>query len=155
MVDLWSGSKFSGEMKNGWFEGKGRFVFPSGVVYDGSFHKGEFHGVGELRYPGQGAFKATWVDGRATNGTFTFEDGLVFSENDWSYLNGQSRHIHGHHLDNLPDIPEETFDTGEGYFDPRTNLVFSYDRAHISEAPSDEEKLWIMRNCRQGIKHST
>ena len=152
-MDLWSGSKFSGAMKNGWFEGQGHFQFTSGVIYEGSFHMGEFHGQGKLIYPGQGTFNATWVNGKATDSTFTFEDGLIFSENDWDYLAGDSHLIHGHHLDDLPDIPEETFDTGEGYFDPRTNLVFNYDRTHINQAPSEEDRLWILTHCRQGLKH--
>lgn len=42
----WTGSSFEGECKNGWFEGHGKYKFASGVVYEGQFHKGDFHGEG-------------------------------------------------------------------------------------------------------------
>ena len=38
-------------MKDGWFHGKGKFTYPSLVVYEGDFFKGEFHGDGVLKYP--------------------------------------------------------------------------------------------------------
>ena len=38
-------------MENGWYQGPGKFYFANGVIYDGEFDKGEFHGRGVLIYP--------------------------------------------------------------------------------------------------------
>jgi hypothetical protein len=37
-------------MLDGWYHGKGKYYYPNGVVYDGEFYKGEFHGEGTLIY---------------------------------------------------------------------------------------------------------
>jgi len=144
---------FFGDTRNGWFEGSGRFEFPDGVVYEGCFHKGEFHGEGSLTYPGKGTFNGTWVRGIAAEGQFTFADGLIFKEKDWEYLDQSSHAIHSQ-PSSLPELQPETFDTGEGYYDPRTNLIFSYDGSRILESPSEEDRLWILSHCRQGLKHT-
>ena len=47
-MSIWSGSKYEGEMKDGWYHGNGRFIYPNGVVYEGEFVKGQFHGTGVL-----------------------------------------------------------------------------------------------------------
>ena len=47
----WSGSHYEGETKDGWFHGKGKFIYPNKVTYEGDFYKGEFHGKGVLTYP--------------------------------------------------------------------------------------------------------
>ena len=53
----WSGSHYEGEMKDGWFHGKGKFIYPNKVTYEGDFYKGEFHGKGVLTYPNGVLFK--------------------------------------------------------------------------------------------------
>lgn len=34
-----------------WPQGKGRYTFPNGTIYEGEFDKGQFHGDGVLIYP--------------------------------------------------------------------------------------------------------
>ena len=36
--------KYEGEMKEGWYDGKGKFTYDNGVIYEGEFSKGRFHG---------------------------------------------------------------------------------------------------------------
>jgi hypothetical protein len=40
-----------GPKKNDWEDGFGNLKFPNGVIYEGNFTKGEFHGDGTLIYP--------------------------------------------------------------------------------------------------------
>ena len=47
----WSGSSYEGPTKFEWEDGIGKHKFPNGVVYEGNFEKGEFHGEGTLHYP--------------------------------------------------------------------------------------------------------
>ena len=47
----WSGAGYEGPQKNDWEDGIGKHKFPNGVVYEGNFTKGEFHGEGTLIYP--------------------------------------------------------------------------------------------------------
>lgn len=47
----WSGSSYEGPIQNDWEDGIGKHKFPNGVVYEGNFEKGEFHGEGTLIYP--------------------------------------------------------------------------------------------------------
>lgn len=58
-----SPAKFLGGRR---YEGKGKFEFPNGVVYEGEFRKGEFHGEGALVYP-NGGRRALW-EGSAAGG---------------------------------------------------------------------------------------
>ena len=50
-MSQWSGSYFEGPKVHDWEEGQGKFTFPNGVIYEGNFTKGEFHGDGTLIYP--------------------------------------------------------------------------------------------------------
>ena len=38
-------------MKEGWYHGSGKLQLDDGVVYEGQFVKGHFHGEGKLLYP--------------------------------------------------------------------------------------------------------
>ena len=40
IFDWKDGSKYEGEMKDGWYHGNGKFIYPNGVVYEGEFVKG-------------------------------------------------------------------------------------------------------------------
>ena len=52
-MSQWSKSKYVGPKDNLglWEQGKGKFTFPNGVIYEGQMDKGEFHGEGTLIYP--------------------------------------------------------------------------------------------------------
>ena len=40
--------KYEGDIKEGWFDGNGKFTYDNGVIYEGEFSKGRFHGNGTL-----------------------------------------------------------------------------------------------------------
>ena len=77
-MSIWSGSKYTGEYKEGWYHGKGRLEYANGVIYEGDFLKGQYDGEGTLIYPNGGRCKATWSNGKATNGDYFFEDKLKY-----------------------------------------------------------------------------
>jgi hypothetical protein len=45
-------------------------------------------------------------------------------------------------------IPEGTYDTGDGYYDPIRSLVYSYDSKRILRTPTATEVDWIRAKCR-------
>ena len=61
-MSQWSGSEYQGPKKHDWEEGIGKFQFPNGVIYEGNFNKGEFHGDGTLIYP-NGVSRREWLTG--------------------------------------------------------------------------------------------
>ena len=86
---------YTGEYKEGWYHGKGTFLFENGVKYVGFFDKGEFHGSGTLHYPGQGQFKGEWENGQLVTGEYVFPDGLRFEkEEKWRYCTYEDRRFY-------------------------------------------------------------
>ena len=81
----------------------GKYVFPNGVVYEGGFYNGHMHGEGVLRYPGKGSFKGLWNRGNYIGGELTFEDGLVYQEEDWQYLVPEDRRFQREKVDGLKE----------------------------------------------------
>lgn len=137
----WSGSSYTGPIKDGWFEGKGRFRFKSGVVYEGDFHKGEFHGKGILIFPNGGKYKASWDRGRAVDGEYEYYDGLIYDSQNWNYCQIPDRRFYTEIKEGLrpagatllvndPEGPEAmvpgTYDVGNGYYSVNSNEIYSY-----------------------------
>lgn len=60
---------------------EGEYVFPSGVIYRGSFLEGMFHGSGTLTFPDGSTYVATFNLGHLTDGTYFFEDQLEYAPN--------------------------------------------------------------------------
>ena len=50
-MSKWSQSTYEGPMMHEWEDGFGKHKLPNGVIYEGNFTKGEFHGEGTLIYP--------------------------------------------------------------------------------------------------------
>lgn len=50
-MSKFSNSNYDGTMENGWPQGKGKYTYPNGTIYEGEFDKGQFHGDGVLIYP--------------------------------------------------------------------------------------------------------
>jgi hypothetical protein len=49
-------------------------------------------------------------------------------------------------------LPYGCFDLEEGYYDPKEQAVFSYQSGDkIRNVESEEEREWIVSNCREGI----
>ena len=138
----WSGSSYVGPIKDGWFEGKGRFRFPSGVVYEGEFYKGEFHGKGTLIFTNGGKYKATWNRGKAVDGEYEYYDGLIYDSQNWNYCQIPDRRFYTEIKEGLrpagatlmvndakgpKNMAHGTYDVGEGYYDRNKNMVYSYE----------------------------
>lgn len=103
-MSQWSQSEYKGPKQLDWEEGVGRFTFPNGVVYEGNFLKGEFHGEGTLIYPNgvslncltiQGRYVAKWDRGKLLDGNYFFFDKLEFQEpKAWNYCTFQDRRFY-------------------------------------------------------------
>eukprot|EP00746_Dinoflagellata_sp_MGD_P002220 gnl/MRDRNA2_/MRDRNA2_104313_c0_seq1.p1 gnl/MRDRNA2_/MRDRNA2_104313_c0~~gnl/MRDRNA2_/MRDRNA2_104313_c0_seq1.p1 ORF type:complete len:194 (+),score=34.04 gnl/MRDRNA2_/MRDRNA2_104313_c0_seq1:75-656(+) len=164
-MSTWSGCEFEGPFKNDWYEGEGKFKFPNGVVYEGQFRKGEFHGEGALVYPNGGRYKAKWERGYAIEGRYVFNDGLLYEDRNWQYVSQGDRRFYTEVLHGLqpagktlltnepvpPSIPQGTYDTGHGYFDPQTEQIMSYDGKEVIGIPAEIEEHWIKNHCRKGF----
>ncbi|KAF4643753.1 MORN repeat-containing protein [Toxoplasma gondii] len=161
----WTGSSFTGETRNGWFEGNGRYRFANGVVYVGHFRKGDFHGEGELIYPNGGRYKATWIRGKATNGKYIFNDDLEYKVNDWDYITPADRRFYAEKVGGFrpqgialqtnqgqaESIPYGTYNTGDGFFERTSKRIHTYDGAHVVAEPEAAEVTWIVKQCRKGL----
>ncbi|CAG9325192.1 unnamed protein product [Blepharisma stoltei] len=158
----WSGSSYDGPIKDGWFEGFGRFRFPKGVVYEGEFHKGEFHGKGTLIFPNGGRYKASWDRGRAVDGEYEYYDGLKYNAQDWNYCKIPDRRFYTEIKEGLRpagatlivndpqgpnEIPPGTYDIGEGYYDPSVKAAYSYEGEEL-ETPMDSDLIDILKKYR-------
>lgn len=152
---------YEGEMKDGWFHGKGKFKFNTGVVYEGEFSKGRFHGKGVMTYPGKGKFEGTWERGKLIDGKYTFADGLEFEEpNKWDFCTYKDRRfyherqkgIENPEIEKYADglfrkIPPGSYDTGDGYYQPEKGTIKTYDHKFLRE-PTEDEEEWIKLKCR-------
>ena len=158
----WSGSSYIGPLKDGWFEGKGRFRFPSGVIYEGEFHKGEFHGKGVLIFPNGGKYKASWDHGRTVDGEYEYYDGLIYDAKDWNYCQIPDRRFYTEIKEGLRPagatllvndakgpkaMVPGTYDVGEGYYDMNKNMVFTYEGEEIAP-PEDADLRDILNKYR-------
>lgn len=165
-MSTWSGTTYEGPEKNQWYEGEGKFRFPSGVVYEGQFRKGEFHGEGALVYPNGGRYQAKWERGYAIEGRYIFNDGLLYEDKNWQYVSQGDRRFYTEVLQGLqpagktlltneatpPTIPSGTYDTGNGYFDEATGHIMSYDGTEVMGTPTDDDKTWILEHCRKNFE---
>jgi len=70
---------YSGELKNGYFDGSGAIAFYSGEKYIGGFKNGRLDGDGVYsagnEKDGYWQFSGVFEDGEVKNGTFCFSDG--------------------------------------------------------------------------------
>eukprot|EP00920_Eleutheroschizon_duboscqi_P037563 GHVT01090043.1.p2 GENE.GHVT01090043.1~~GHVT01090043.1.p2 ORF type:complete len:185 (+),score=20.91 GHVT01090043.1:977-1531(+) len=90
-----TGSTYEGARHpNGWAAGRGLYTFPDGVVYDGNFQRGEFHGTGTMTAPAGGSYIGEWRNGRAVTGRYVFHDGLEHHPDQWKYLSKLDRRYH-------------------------------------------------------------
>ena len=112
------------------------------MVYEGNFDKGEFHGDGTLIYPNGGRYVAKWDRGKLIEGNYFFYDNLEYNDANWDYCTIKDRSFYTEKLKGLrPDgltlitndikgpkqIPEGTYDIGDGYYDPTKRALYEYD----------------------------
>ena len=56
---LLTGATYKGQISDdGAFNGRGVYISPRGVKYEGEFLNGEFHGQGVMTFPGKGSYKS-------------------------------------------------------------------------------------------------
>ena len=117
---------------------------------------GKFHGEGTLYVEG-GFFRGDWEHGQLVDGNFEFNDGLVYKKDDWEYLKEDRRfyveikegaegpkYITCHNN----ELPSDCYDVIDGYYRPARGAIFSYkDHQEIRKVDNDE-KEWILQNCR-------
>lgn len=133
-------SNYSGEELQLRNSSKGRYNFPNGVVYEGEFYDGYFHGSGSLHFPDRGTFMATWERGKALQGAYIYKDGLEFKDVDWSFCTENDRRFWSEIKSGsaaifnnlgpvvpLPEIPPFCYDVIEGYFNPKSRQIFTYE----------------------------
>lgn len=164
MMTRLNGEAYEGGIEDGFPNGKGVYVFSSGILYNGQLMEGMFDGEGTLTFPQGGQFKAKWKQGHLDNGTYFYDDELKYSTEDWVYCTDADRRFwtgiqRGIALADEPQltdksppmwIPASSFDVGDGYYDPLDNNVYSYDGVLLRPA-SKEEATWAVRKCRIGV----
>ncbi|XP_050678858.1 MORN repeat-containing protein 5-like [Leptidea sinapis] len=162
-----TGSTYEGTWDVLGMSGYGVYTFPNGVIYEGEFDDGMFHGNGELRYPSGVILKGRWIKGVLINRKLIFADGGT--DEDTNYCRAPDRrftteYVHGVQpapnenmtAEHPPrDIPLGYYDTGDGFYDPVTKVVFHGDDINeILRKPLEREQKWIVENCRTNpIKH--
>lgn len=157
------GSSYEGETVNGRLEGNGMYTFATGTVYKGELKDGLFHGNGTLYFPTGSKYCAEWEEGQATQGKYTFADGLTYDVDNWDYCDEFDRRFYTeicHGLkpagrsqltDVVPprEIPRRYYDCGDGFYDPASRIVLSYKMEFLRNADSYEHD-WIVQTCRKG-----
>lgn len=103
-------------------------------------------------YSNKGKFKGKWDNGTLLEGNYEFSDGLQYEEPaKWDFCTYKDRRFY-HEIENNiknPDIekfneklfrpiPEGSYDTGDGYYDPEKGTVFTYDNQFL-RIPNEEE----------------
>lgn len=48
-------------------------------------------------------------------------------------------------------VPNDSFDTGDGYYRPGDDAIYTYQGAFLRK-PDKEESQWITAKCRKGTK---
>ncbi|KAL4707563.1 hypothetical protein ACJJTC_001608 [Scirpophaga incertulas] len=161
-----TGSQYTGSWDVLGMSGYGTYVFPNQVVYEGNFSDGMFHGEGELRYPSGAILRGNWKRGLITDRTLFFDDGLEYSETDWKYCQTPDRRFTIEYEEGIQpagrsfltayqptrEIPPGLYDTGDGFYDPKTKMVYkANDLTAIIRSPSEREQHWIVENCRKSV----
>merc|ERR1712098_9999 len=159
----YTGSSYSGDMKNGRMEGKGEYSFASGTRYCGEMKDGQFHGSGVLHMTTGARIDGTWADGKMVEGKLTFADGLQFEDSDdWAFCQPTDRRFYTEQCNGIRPagrsqltndhpprkIPEGHYDTGDGFYDPVKRIVNNYEGAFLRYA-DDEEHEWNIKYCRK------
>ncbi|KAJ8716518.1 hypothetical protein PYW07_003145 [Mythimna separata] len=157
-----TGSQYEGSWDVLGMSGHGKYTFPNGVIYEGEFEDGMFHGNGELRYENGFTIRGNFVNGVMTERMLVSEH-TEYTEDGWNYCTMPDRRFEMEFEQELKpagqsnltaeqptrDIPPGHYDTGDGFYDPITKVVYKYeDMTSILRAPTKLEQQWIVKNCR-------
>ena len=95
-------------------------------------------------------------------GEYFFYDDLKFKDKEWNYCTIEDRRFYTEQMKGLrPDgktlicnemdgpknIPEGTYDLGDGFYDPTKRIICNYNGEAMRDLGNDEEK-WITEKCR-------
>lgn len=152
----------------------GGYKFNTGTEYRGEMRDGQFHGEGTLSFPNGAKWVGTFQNGIAVTGQYIFNDGLKFIEDfwpemdfeeseAWEYCTGSDRRFFRENVQGMkpagrsqlsnsletPKIPENAYDTGDGYYIPAERTVFTYEGSWKRTA-NDDEHEYIIKYCRKG-----
>jgi hypothetical protein len=157
--------EYIGEFASGRFSGTGTYELEGLGKYTGQFANGKFHGYGSLAVAG-GKYEGQWEDGLLISGGFIFEDGLAHQRRKWDYCSSKDPRFYKEIMDGTsidgplryefpqkvaPKLPANCYDLVYGYYDPFNGNIYSYAATKdVLKIPTDEEKEWIEKNCRQG-----
>lgn len=118
---------------------------------------------------------AKWDRGKLLEGKYFFYDNLEFgakaedesTQANWDYCTIKDRRFYTEKLKGLrpdgltlitndirgpKDIPEGTYDIGDGYYDPTKRAIFEYDGQFKREVESAQEQQWITEKSRYNPK---
>ncbi len=129
-----------------------------------------FHGHGTLYFTNGGSFEADWEEGKAVTketgngGSYTFKDGLKYVEDDWGYCMPADRRFYSEICHGIKpagrtqltdakdpaEIPLGWYNCGDGLYNPKNRVVYTYDNRFLRNADIDEHE-WILRTCRKGV----
>ncbi|XP_028829503.1 MORN repeat-containing protein 5 isoform X2 [Denticeps clupeoides] len=144
-------------------EGKGVYTLPTGTKYTGEMKDGVFHGQGVLHFTNGSKYEGTWEKGICKQGKYTFSDGLEYDDKEWDYCDGNDRRFYTErcngikpagesqltNMDPSPVIPDGCYDCGDGFYDPNSRVINDYNHQYLRNA-DEEEHGWIVRTCRRG-----
>ena len=112
-----------------------------------------------------GRFEGDFEKGKYIRGTFYFDDGLDYDDQDWKYCSEEDPRFWCERQEGIsikgplkypcanprpPRLPLGCYDTIDGYFDPKAGCVREYFSHHEIRRPDPEEIRWIQSNCRVG-----
>ena len=92
----------------------GKYYYPDGIIYDGSFQNWYFHGYGTISWPNGDVYSGSWLNGQRTGrGRYNFAQGGYY---DGEWLNG-NRHGQGENVysDNVKYVGAFLNDKRNGY----------------------------------------
>ena len=115
---------YIGPRKNGKKEGKGKFEWNDGSIYEGEFHNDKIEGMGDLTIPDKGTYHGLFKDGKKNGeGIYNFSNGDMYNGN-WvddkmsgkgTYIFANQEYYEGYFLDNQFN-GEGTYHTNSSYY---------------------------------------
>jgi hypothetical protein len=79
-----SGGVYEGDWKDGKRTGKGKYTWADGGVYEGDWKYGMRTGKGKYTWANGDVYEGDWIDGELRKGKYTYASGNVY-EGDWKY----------------------------------------------------------------------
>eukprot|EP01041_Mallomonas_annulata_P012218 gene12218-25649_t len=162
MGDILEEIKYDGGYQAGRFDGHGTYECAAGR-YVGQFHDGQFHGKGTLYLNEGGKFVGEFRAGKYISGTYIFEDGLEYKDQDWEYCTAKDPRFYAEVKEKVPIdgplkyvtsnpaeplLPLDCYDVIDGYYDPSTGCVRDYITHSEIRRPDPKTLRWIMKKCR-------